>query len=97
MITIRPAGADEAANLSDKGNKASRNTEDEIKLLSNYCEIRHRNNTTAFDESKEILNQKSMKQLEWLDNARSKYMANLQKKHRKTYKKVYSLVQKTIC
>ena len=29
-------------------------TKDEVKLLSNYCEIRHRNNTTDFDESKEI-------------------------------------------
>jgi hypothetical protein len=29
-------------------------TKDEVKLLSNYCEIRHRNNTTNFDESKEM-------------------------------------------
>ena len=29
-------------------------TKDEVKLLSNYCEIRHRNNTTGFDESKEM-------------------------------------------
>jgi hypothetical protein len=29
-------------------------TEDEIKLLSNYCEIRHRTNTTDFDESKQM-------------------------------------------
>ena len=33
MITMRPAGADEAANLSDKGNKANKNTEDEIKII----------------------------------------------------------------
>ena len=50
----------------------------------------------AFDESKEILNQKSMKQLEWLDNARSKYMANLQKKHKKTYKKVEAEVTQEV-
>jgi hypothetical protein len=29
-------------------------TEDEVKLLSNYCEIRHRTNTTDFDESKQM-------------------------------------------
>ena len=50
----------------------------------------------AFDESKEILNQKSMKQLEWLDNARSKYMVNLQKKHKKTYKKVETEVTQEV-
>ena len=27
-------------------------SEDEIKLLSNYCEIKHRTNITNFDESK---------------------------------------------
>ena len=50
----------------------------------------------AFDESKEILNQKSMKQLEWLDNARSKYMVNLQRKHKKTYKKVEAEVTQEV-
>jgi len=42
----------------------------------------------AFDESKEILNQKSMAQLSWFENAKGKYLANLQRKHKKTYKKV---------
>ena len=29
-------------------------SEDEVKLLSNYCEIRHRTNITNFDQSKEM-------------------------------------------
>ena len=29
-------------------------SEDEVKLLSNYCEIRHRTNITNFDHSKEM-------------------------------------------
>jgi hypothetical protein len=50
----------------------------------------------AFDESKEILNQKSMAQLEWLDGARGKYLANLQRKHKKTYKKVEAEVTQEV-
>jgi len=50
----------------------------------------------AFDESKEILNQKSMAQLQWLDNARSKYMANIQKKHKKVYKEVEAEVTQEV-
>ena len=50
----------------------------------------------AFDESKEILNQKSMAQLAWLDNARSKYMAKLQRKQKKTYKKVEAEVAQEV-
>ena len=33
IITIKPAGAEEAANLSDKGNKTNKKTEDEIKII----------------------------------------------------------------
>ena len=51
----------------------------------------------AFDESKEILNQKSMAQLAWLDNARSKYMAKLQRKtEKKPYKKVEAEVAQEV-
>ena len=47
----------------------------------------------VFDESKEI-NQK-YETTEWLDNARSKYMVNLQK-HKKTYKKVETEVTQEV-
>ena len=33
IITIRPAGADDAANLSDKGNKTNKNTDDEMNII----------------------------------------------------------------
>ena len=32
IITIKPAGAEDAANLSDNGNKTNKKTEDEIKI-----------------------------------------------------------------
>ena len=50
----------------------------------------------AFDESKEILNQKSMAQLSWFENAKSKYLADLQRKHKKTYKKVEAEVTEEV-
>ena len=33
IITIKPAGAAEAAKRSERGNKTSRNTDDEIKIF----------------------------------------------------------------
>ena len=50
----------------------------------------------AFDESKDILNRKSMAQLQWFENAKSKYLANLQRKHKQTYKKVEAEVTQEV-
>jgi hypothetical protein len=33
IITIKPAGAEEAANLSDKGKRTNKNTDDEMKMI----------------------------------------------------------------
>ena len=33
IITIKPAGAEEAANLSDKGKRTNKNTDDEMKII----------------------------------------------------------------
>ena len=33
IITINPAGAEEAANLSESGNNTSKNTEEEMKII----------------------------------------------------------------
>ena len=33
IITIKPAGAEDAANLSDNGNKTNKKTEDEMKII----------------------------------------------------------------
>jgi hypothetical protein len=33
IITIKPAGAEDAANLSDKGNNTNKKTEDEMKII----------------------------------------------------------------
>jgi hypothetical protein len=33
IITIKPAGAEEAANLSDNGNKAKRKTDEEMNIM----------------------------------------------------------------
>ena len=35
-MTIKPAGAEEAANLSDNGNKANRKTDEEMKISMKF-------------------------------------------------------------
>ena len=33
IITIKPAGAEEAANLSDRGNRANKNTDEDMNMI----------------------------------------------------------------